>query len=857
MSDNRADEKPSPDNADQFRQLVNSLASAVMVVDEQGEVLFANRAATDMLGVSGEEAQNYHLTGALEPGERTEIEPPDAGGKVIAEGQESDIEWNGATAHVISLHYTGADKDVKRGMAEAQNGRTLFNSTGDAIHILDMEGNHLEVNDVACRRLGYSRSDLLNMNVHRIDARHGPAKAIKRLEEIRKKGSLVFESVHVTRDGRHIPIEINSKLIDYGGRPAVLNVARDISRRKEAERKKRRWRGFWHSSLDALKAHIAVLDEKADIIAVNSSWRVFADENGLEWEDYGVGRNYLEVAEKAADEEDSAAEAAAGIRQILAEKRSFFELEYPCHGPDTQRWFLMRCTSFGTGSNIRAVVAHQEITGRREAEERVREAYDKLRETRRQIMDQERQRALSQMASGIAHDFNNALSPIRGYAELLLQSPEKMTDSGTVKRYLEDMKKAADQAAETVRRMRKFYRPAEEWEHEPLNVTEVVQEAIDMTRPRWKQEAQAEGMTIEMDSDLQPVPPVKGNASELHEMLTNLIFNAVDAMEEDGRIRLTTAEEDQGVIIEVSDTGKGMDEETLQHCMDPFYTTKAGTGTGLGLSITQGIARRHGGDIEVESEPGKGTTFRIILPRCQEVAQERDTPEEATGKEAQMQKRALELLVVEDDETQRNMMSEILEDVGHNVDVAADGTEGLKKFSNHWYDAVLTDRAMPRVGGDQLSSMIKDEAPNKPVIMLTGFGDMMEATGEKPEHTDAVISKPVSREKLNRALKRALTAIEGKELESTEEAAPSRSRDEQPENTVESLIQSLHRRLHANDLAAEELANQLLNRLSGTEREDDGRELVQKIGRFEFAQARTLLRELAKKLAIPLKETEE
>jgi len=850
MSDAPPDESTSEQEPAEFEELIDSLGDAIIVADEEGRILYANPAAADLLSLSPGEVKGERIDFTVGPGQLSEVELPTDGGATVAEIKAVHIRWRGTPAYALSLRDITPRRQTEKKLQEEERYRTLFHSTGDAILILDMDGYHLQANDVACSRLGYSRDQLMGMNIHQIDARHGPGEVKSRLEQIRRNGSLVFESVHRTRDGEEIPVEINSRLITYRGRSAVLNVARDISRRKEAERKKRRWRGFWHSTLDSLNAHIAVLDENADIIAVNSSWRVFADENGLEWDGYGVGRNYLKIAEKgAADGEETAETAARSIREMLARDRHFFELEYPCHGPETERWFLMRGTRFRSEGAIRVVVAHEDVTGRRQAEKQLRDAYEQLRETRRQVVDQERQRALSQMASGIAHDFNNALSPIRGYAELLLQNPKKLNDTPTVKRYLQDIKKAADQAAETVRRMRKFYRPAEEWEHEPVDINSVVEEAVSMTRPRWKQEAQAEGITIGMETHLNSVPPVKGNENELHEMLTNLIFNAVDAMEGDGRIRAATSAERQEVVIEVSDTGPGMDEETLQHCMDPFYTTKAETGTGLGLSVTQGIARRHGGEVEVESELGKGTTFRILLPPAEETAETPsangdEDPEEGLGSE-----RNLSLLVVEDDQTQQELMNAILESAGHTVDTAPDGTKGLQKFSEGYYDAVLTDRAMPRVGGDELARMIKDSAPDKPVIMLTGFGDMMEASGEKPEHVDAVISKPVSEDKLRRVLSRVLeeNAADGKRPET---AGP----DPASPSSLESLLHTLHKHLRANQIEAGELTPTVVEALEGSSCESLVQELEECVEQFDFAKARALLQKIAQQMDITLED---
>lgn len=342
---------------------------------------------------------------------------------------------------------------------------------------------------------------------------------------------------------------------------------------------------------------------------------------------------------------------------------------------------------------------------------------------------------------------SNALSTVRGFSELLLNNPEKLDHPDVVKKYVEYIHGAADNAADTVRRMRKFYRPAEEATHEPLDLNAIVTDAIAMTQPRWKEEEQARGRNIRTRVSLGQVPQVLGHESELHEVLTNLIFNAVDAIDKEGEVSIATRREDDEVVLEVTDTGSGMDEQTLQNCFNPFYTTKGTKGTGLGLSVTQGIVRRHQGDIEVDSEPGQGTSVYVRLPVGEKGETGGITPDEAVDGTG-----SLHILVVEDGVEQRELISEMLENGGHDVDVATDGQEGLRKFDNGWYDLVMTDRSMPEFGGDELAEMIKDRAPHKPVIMVTGFGDMMDAAGEKPEHVDLLVSKPVSREKLETAI---------------------------------------------------------------------------------------------------------
>jgi CheY-like chemotaxis protein len=277
----------------------------------------------------------------------------------------------------------------------------------------------------------------------------------------------------------------------------------------------------------------------------------------------------------------------------------------------------------------------------------------------------------------------------------------------------------------------------------------MVEQAVALTRPRWRDEALGSGRTILVEADMRPVPKVLGSESELRELLTNLIFNAVDAMPDGGNIRIRTglrevAAGEEGhagstapqVFLEVSDTGTGMTEEVRRRCLEPFFSTKGERGTGLGLPMVFGIVKRHRGTLDIESTVGKGTTFVVLLPadtsQAREVQQRTQAP---SG--------PLHVLVVDDEPIARDVLTEYLTGDGHTVQTAVNGRDGFEKFKAGTYAVVITDRAMPEVGGDQLAAMVKEASPTTPVVLLTGFGDLMNAAGEKPEGVDLVVKKPI------------------------------------------------------------------------------------------------------------------
>ncbi len=412
------------------------------------------------------------------------------------------------------------------------------------------------------------------------------------------------------------------------------------------------------------------------------------------------------------------------------------------------------------------IINTRDVTERKKAEQQLQEAKSglenallELRSAQQQVVQQERLRALGQMASGIAHDFNNALAPILGFSELLLDQPEACERPGTLREYLQIINTASRDAANTVGRLREFYRPRDEKDTmKAIDLQQLIKQAVSLTQPRWKDQAEMRGIRIHVETDLHDVPPVLGNDADLREALTNLIFNAVDAMPQGGTVAITGYAEDGQVVLKVSDTGTGMTDEVRRRCLEPFFTTKGERGTGLGLSMVYGIIRRHSGTLDIQSEVGRGTTFVIRLPRQEKTA-------EATSARTTEAPVAchLRVLVVDDEPLVRNVEAKYLEAAGHSVVRAASGSEGLEKFRAEKFDVVVLDRAMPGMSGDQLASAVKQLSADTPVIMLTGFGDLMDATGEKPPHVDVLLNKPITLVGLQEAVRKT-TAVPAKHV---------------------------------------------------------------------------------------------
>jgi signal transduction histidine kinase/DNA-binding response OmpR family regulator len=386
-------------------------------------------------------------------------------------------------------------------------------------------------------------------------------------------------------------------------------------------------------------------------------------------------------------------------------------------------------------------------------------AYEDLKRTQRAMVQQERLRALGQMASGLAHDINNAISPISLYAGLLLERSDESRPKA--QEYLRVIQKAADGVGQTVARMRAFYRPRDdEGEQSILDLNALVAEVVELTRVRWETMVQERGKVVSLDQQLAAdLPPIRGVAQDIRDAITNLIFNAVDAMPGGGQLRLRTlarespnARDSTGnaVVLEVSDTGIGMDAATRSRCVEPFFTTKGERGTGLGLAMVFGMAHRHGADLEIESEVGRGTLVRLAFPQTTLIPAAKSTS--LTAPQA-----PLRILVVDDDPLLIRALEEALRADGHSVVAASSGQAAIEAFAAAIagatpYEVVITDLGMPYIDGRQVAAAVKSQSPATPVILLTGWGQNA-PNGDAGANIDHVLSKPPRLRELRNALR--------------------------------------------------------------------------------------------------------
>lgn len=374
----------------------------------------------------------------------------------------------------------------------------------------------------------------------------------------------------------------------------------------------------------------------------------------------------------------------------------------------------------------------------------IADAHTKYEAEREQQIHAEKMAALGELSFGVAHNVNNTLTGILGRAQLLLRNSK---DASKIESGLELIIKSAEDGAHIIRRIQDFARQRPSREFEIICVEELLKDACEMTRPRWETRSEFAPVRFALHSDSKAF--VKGDPVELREVLVNMIYNAVDAMPSGGEVRLSTIEMQDHVVLTISDTGTGMGPEVKSRLFDPFFTTKGRKGTGMGLAVSFGIIRRHEGSIDVDSEPGRGTTFKISLPKVASAPARVD--DQTPIVETPDQPSRVRVLVVDDETHVRDVLIEALEAEGCEVLSAQSGDIALAIYDQNQgtIDAVFTDIGMPEMSGWELVREIRARSKTVPLAIVSGWADAISVDVRNSVKADWVIAKPFDIDKIS------------------------------------------------------------------------------------------------------------
>jgi PAS domain S-box-containing protein len=625
----------------------------------------------------------------------------------IRDWTEDEITLVVALAERLAIGIAQAElfEMVARGKSEWE---TTFDAMSDGIFIFDREGELKRVNRAgAAMEALHPRALLGRKCCDILSTREGDKACVveKAIEDCR---SVTIE-ITPSRLNRPLLVTIEPVLDSANKAQAVVCTARDLSELRKVQAVAREHQSLLTNILESARESIYAVDTNGCF-----KWCNTATMKGLGYSlnDF-IGRPLLDMVYE-------------GDRDLVQEK-----LDAALNGsPQT---YEMRYFSFdGSLRHARVDNSPLVVEGRVTGVLGIARDITEQKEERERAARADKLRALGQLASGVAHDFNNSLAAILGRAQLL----RRQVNDPALVRNLDIIQTAAEDAAATVRRIQTFARKSPVKEFEMLDVGGLLQDAVEITRTRWENEARLRGLEYEVNLYAEPGCSTYGSASELREVFVNLIVNAVDAMPRGGKLSITCRLNESRLQLEFSDNGMGMPEEVRQKIFEPFFSTKGAHGTGLGLSVSYSILERHEGSISVTSEHGDGTTFTIDLPA---IAAESTGTEDAEDLDHVP---ALKILVIDDEASVRETLAEMLVAVNHDVQLAESGHKALEKLIRGNFDLVFTDLAMPEMDGWETARAIRKHCPNIRIIMVTGYGPTTPPPIGEEHLVDGIIGKP-------------------------------------------------------------------------------------------------------------------
>jgi len=594
---------------------------------------------------------------------------------------------------------------VARGKTEWE---TTFDAMSDGIFIFDRVGELKRVNRAGAAMEALHPRLLLGRQCCAIlrTSEEDEACVVENALETRR--SVTIE-ITPTRLKRPLLVTVEPVLDENNNAVGVVCTARDLSDLRKVQAVAREHQSLLNNILESARESIYAVDPEGRFKWCNSATLKGL---GFQRSDF-IGRSLLDMVF-----EDDRELVKEKLDAALTGAPQTYEMRYFSHDGRLRYARVDNSPLVVDGRTTGVLGIARDITEQKEERERAARA-DKLR-------------ALGQLASGVAHDFNNSLAAILGRAQLL----RRQIDEPALVRNLDIIQTAAEDAAATVRRIQTFARKSPVKEFELVDVASLLNDAIEITRTRWQNEARVRGLEYDVKLEADRNQSTYGSASELREVFVNLIVNAVDAMPKGGKLYVTCRREDDRLKLKFSDNGMGMPEDLRQKIFEPFFSTKGVHGTGLGLSVSYSIIERHAGSISVISEPGKGTSFMIDLPAA--VAEESlDEVQTMSGDVP-----SLRILVVDDELPVRETLAEMLTAVRHNVQLAGSGQEALQKMRHHTFDFVFTDLAMPEMDGWETARSIRKDWPDVKIVLVTGYGPNTTPPAGEEHLVDAIIGKP-------------------------------------------------------------------------------------------------------------------
>jgi PAS domain S-box-containing protein len=773
ITEKKRNEQQLRKTKDNLNNILESSLDGIVVSDSTGNIVKANKSFSDLIGYQIENILGKHIMelSITEPGiyesttgdmieinedffnETREIIYE----KLLKEGALSNWEsyYLNKDGKIVPVEQNisylfdeegniigsvGINRDITERQLIEKEIRTsrdflmsVIEGSRDGIVIVDEKGYITSTNTAIEKMCKFSKEELIGKHASEltVDDRDIRKKILKRTEELYERGYVFCESKHATKDRNIIDVEYSLSMIknDKGDYIAGVAIIRDITERKHAEEALRESEEKYFSLIEHANDAVISMNNEGMIVAFNKKSQELYGYTQKEI----LGRSVLLLVPPPQREQQK--KSIERLKAIDASKMQGRTVETKGFRKDGSE-FPAEVSIFGLETKEESIFTSfiRDITERKKMEQ--------------QLLQSEKLKSLGELAGGVAHDFNNVLAAILGRAQLLKMQFTPPPGKHEIRKSMLDLMKsleiierASSDGAETVRRIQEFSRKrSDDRDFTQVTINELLDNALEFTRVRWKNDAESKGIKIRIKKELSTLIPILGSPSELREVFTNLINNALDAMPEGGEIRVKSFMEDTIAVVKIGDTGSGIPKNIIDRIFDPFFTTKGVKSTGLGLSVTYGIINRHHGTITADSVEGKGATFTLKFPVIKkkekgEVKKEKVIPIKRKEKKAR-------ILLIEDEEDVRELLRDILAGAGHEVELAKNGSEGITLFKEKEFDLVFTDLGMPVMSGWEVAEKVKSINVNVPVALITGWNVALEESRMNDSGVNLVIHKP-------------------------------------------------------------------------------------------------------------------
>ena len=740
--------------SEELRSIVETANDAIITIDSKGKIVFLNQKAENIYGYSADEAlgkpyssmiperfREAHQEGDnfnFPHGESEDSDKAIEGIGLKKDGSEFPLELS-FTKWTVSdeLFFTAVIRDiteqkqVEKDITERWDFlENIFMTFPDGITISNSKGSIMSVNRAVEEMTGFTREELVGKHTAELipqDEKQGIIGDTLSTELIEKGFVKNLETAWVKKDGSVCPIELSITYLrnNEGNKVGAISIIREISERKKSEEEIRKARDFLESVIDNSKDGIVICDEQGRILSVNTAMERMCSFSKEEL--IGEHASILTI-----DDKDMR-------KKILEKTGELFEKGFTSYESISRtkegKTINIECNTAmirdDEGSYVAGVSIVRDIS-KREKVEQQHIGFEKLEE----------------LAGGIAHEFNNMLAVILGRTQLLRKGLEYPNENKGKRESihaqgLELIEETALNGARKIRQIQNLYQKRNKCDYDAyvteVDIHKVINDAIELTKARWKDGAESTGIKIDIEREFLPVPFVCGNASQLREAITNIINNAVEAMPHGGEIKVLTQAKGDTVAITIEDGGTGISEQIKERIFEPFFTTKGPQSAGLGISVSHGIINRHRGTITVDSVVGKGTTFTIHIPTL-EKREERD--KENDGETVIEKSKNARILVIDDEDNFRQLLCDILVEGGHEVELAHNGREGIELFKKKEFDLVFTDLGMSEMSGWKVAKEIKMINANTPVALITGWNVQFQQSEMEENGVDLIVHKP-------------------------------------------------------------------------------------------------------------------